>query len=84
MLVLTRRINENLVIGDDVTITVLGVSGKQVRLGVTAPREISVHREEIYNKIQLNKNMDNQMVNAVNGNMIIQCFAISMTGNSMK
>lgn len=52
MLILTRRVGESLVIGDDVTITVLGVKGNQVRIGVNAPREVAVHREEILNRIQ--------------------------------
>ena len=55
MLVLTRKLGENLIIGDDITISVLGVSGKQVRLGITAPKEIAVHREEIYERIQREK-----------------------------
>jgi len=52
MLILTRRIGETLMIGDDVTITVLGVKGNQVRLGINAPKNVSVHREEIYQKIK--------------------------------
>ena len=55
MLILTRRIGETLIIGDDVKVTVLGVRGHQIRLGVDAPKEVSVHREEIYNRIQNEK-----------------------------
>ena len=55
MLILTRRLEETVMIGDDVTITVLGVKGKQVRIGVDAPREVAVHREEIYERIKAEK-----------------------------
>lgn len=52
MLILTRRIGESIKIGDEVSITVLNTSGRQVRLGVDAPKSIAVHREEIYNRIK--------------------------------
>ena len=55
MLILTRRVGETLIVGDDVKVTVLGVKGNQVRIGVDAPKDVSVHREEIYQRIQREK-----------------------------
>ena len=52
LLILTRRVGETLMIGDEVTVTVLGVKGNQVRIGVNAPKDVSVHREEIYERIK--------------------------------
>jgi len=52
MLILTRRVGETLMVGDEVTVTVLGVKGNQVRIGVNAPKEVAVHREEIYQRIK--------------------------------
>ncbi len=52
MLILTRKIGESLIIGNNITITVLGVKGTQVRIGINAPKDVSVHREEIYKKLQ--------------------------------
>jgi carbon storage regulator len=52
VLVLTRNVGESIIIGDDITIVILGVKGSQVRIGVDAPKNVNVHREEIYNKIK--------------------------------
>lgn len=59
MLILTRRVGETLMIGDEVTVTVLGVKGNQIRIGVNAPKKISIHREEIYQRIQTEKSRQN-------------------------
>jgi carbon storage regulator len=55
MLILTRRVGETLMVGDNVTVTVLGVKGNQVRIGVNAPKDVAVHREEIYERIRNEK-----------------------------
>ena len=52
MLILTRRVGERLIIGDDVTITILSIKGNQIRIGIDAPREVKVHREEVFQRIQ--------------------------------
>lgn len=59
MLILTRRVGESLIIGDDVVVNVLGVKGNQVRIGVDAPKDVTVHREEIYDRIQAEKDQTN-------------------------
>ena len=59
MLILTRRMGESLMVGDDVTVTVLSVNGNQVRIGINAPKEVQVHREEIYDRIQAEKPQNN-------------------------
>ena len=58
MLILSRGVDETLMVGDEVTVTILGVKGNQVRIGVNAPKEIAVHREEIYKRIQAEKRSD--------------------------
>jgi carbon storage regulator len=58
MLILSRKIGESLIISDDMKVTVLGVKGNQIRIGVTAPREVAVHREEIYNRILREREVD--------------------------
>jgi carbon storage regulator len=56
MLILTRRVGESLMIGNDITVTVLGVNGNQVRVGVNAPKNVEVHREEVYERVQAERN----------------------------
>lgn len=67
MLILTRRVGETVMIGDDVTITVLGVKGNQVRIGIKAPKDTPVHREEIFERIQREKSDEGHILAVVNG-----------------
>lgn len=64
MLILTRRVGETLMIGDEISVTVLGVKGNQVRIGVNAPRNVSVHREEIYERIRHERDDDEEVQQA--------------------
>lgn len=72
MLVLTRRIGETLIIGDDIDITVLGIKGNQIRLGIEAPQDISVHRHEIYQKIQKEKEQGKKGALLYNDEMVMK------------
>jgi carbon storage regulator len=68
MLILTRRVGETLMIGDRVTVTVLGVKGNQVRMGINAPKELAVHREEIFQRLQ-GKDATSSAASAANANV---------------
>ena len=62
MLILTRRVGESLMIGDDVSLTVLGIKGRQIRLGINAPMDVPVHREEVYERIKAEKGNDTTVI----------------------
>jgi len=64
MLILTRRVGESVMIGDDVIITVLGVKGNQARVGIAAPKSVPVHREEVFERIQAIKNREGEELNS--------------------
>lgn len=68
MLLLTRRISETIMIGDDINITILGVNGHQVKIGIDAPKDVPVHREEIYHRIQQQKKMEQKQLEEEEGN----------------
>jgi len=76
MLILTRRVGETVMIGDEVTVTVLGVKGNQVRIGVNAPKTVAVHREEIFERIKREQDGDAPVAASGNGN--------SANGNTTK
>lgn len=67
MLILTRRVGESVVIGEEVTVTVLGVKGNQVRIGINAPKHVAVHREEIFERIKAEQNGDAPAANGSYG-----------------
>ena len=67
MLILTRRVGETVMIGNEVTVTVLGVKGNQVRVGVNAPKDVAVHREEIYERIKREEDLDSRTGNSIAG-----------------
>jgi len=71
MLILTRRVGETVMIGDNVTITILGVKGNQVRVGINAPKSVAVHREEIYERVKRERQAeaDRQKAQDTNGNI---------------
>jgi len=70
MLILTRRVGETLMIGDEVTVTVLGVKGNQVRIGVNAPKEVAVHREEIYERIKREQANERSQSSSAGGDFV--------------
>lgn len=72
MLIITRTIGRSIVIGDDINLTILGIQGNQVRLGINAPRDIPVHRDEIYSRIQLEKKQGNEKSGLVNENVVLE------------
>lgn len=70
MLILTRRVGETLMVGDEVSVTVLGIKGNQVRIGVNAPKDVAVHREEIYQRIQQERTMQHKLSHLEQGGFV--------------
>lgn len=81
MLILTRRVGETVMVGDDVTITVLGVKGNQVRIGINAPKQVAVHREEIYARIKAEKSAA-EAANLIDGSPLTRQGLIRTRGTS--
>ena len=80
MLILTRRVGETVMVGQDITVTVVGVKGTQVRLGIGAPKEVAVHRKEIYERINVEAHTVENHERGRGAGLVIQCLRRSGTG----